>query len=162
PATNTELWLPLGLDPAKAEPANFNYQAVGRLAPNVTREAATAELARILPRVVTEFPGVITAAMMEQVHMRPVVTPLRDLIVGDIGRVLWVVLGAVGFVLLIACANVANLFLVRSEGRQKELAVRAALGAGRGAMLAQLASEGALLALLGGALGLALAAPGVR
>jgi predicted permease len=162
PAASTELWLPLGLNPAQVDPASFNYGVVARLAPNVTREAATAELTRIMPRVVTEFPSLLTMSMLEQVHLRPVVTPLRDIVVGEIDRVLWVVLGTVGFVLLIACANVANLFLVRAEGRQKELAVRAALGAGRGAMLAQLASEGGLLAALGGALGLALAVPGVR
>ncbi|HEX4469961.1 MAG TPA: ABC transporter permease [Gemmatimonadaceae bacterium] len=162
PSAGNELWLPLGLNPAKVEPASFNYSVVARLAPNVSRAAATEELTRILPRVVTEYPSMLTMSMLEQVHLRPVVTPLRDTIVGDIGRVLWVVLGTVGFVLLIACANVANLFLVRAEGRQKELAVRAALGATRGALVAQLAAEGALLAALGGIGGLALAVPGVR
>ena len=162
PSTSTELWLPLGLNPAKVEPASFNYSAVARLAPNVSGVAATDELTRILPRVVTEFPSVLTMSMLEQVHLRPVVTPLRDVVVGDIGRVLWVVLGTVGFVLLIACANVANLFLVRAEGRQKELAVRAALGAARGALIGQMAAEGALLAAFGGVTGLTLAVPGIR
>jgi predicted permease len=162
PSTSTELWLPLALDPAKVEPASFNYSAVARLAPKVSGIAATEELTRIMPRVVTEFPSALTMSMLEQVHLRPVVTPLRDVVVGDIGRVLWVVLGTVGFVLLIACANVANLFLVRAEGRQKELAVRAALGAARGALVAQVAAEGGVLALIGGAAGLALAVPGVR
>jgi predicted permease len=162
PSAGNGLWLPLGLNPAKVEPASFNYSVVARLAPNVSPAAATEELTRIMPRVVTEYPSVLTMSMLEQVHLRPVVTPLRDTIVGDIGRMLWVVLGTVGFVLLIACANVANLFLVRAEGRQKELAVRAALGAARGALVAQLAAEGALLAALGGIGGLALAVPGVR
>src|SRR5436190_353560 len=90
PSTNTELWLPLALDPAKVEPASFNYSAIGRLAPNVSRIAATEELTRIMPRVVTEFPGQLTMSMLEQVHLRPVVTPLRDVVVGDIGRVLTV------------------------------------------------------------------------
>ncbi|HZI42644.1 MAG TPA: ABC transporter permease [Gemmatimonadaceae bacterium] len=162
PSASTELWLPLNLDPAKVEPASFNYSAIARLAPNVSRAAATEELTRIMPRVVTDFPSPLTMSMLEQVHLRPVVTPLRDVVVGDIGRVLWVVLGTVGFVLLIACANVANLFLVRAEGRQKELAVRAALGAARGALMGQLAAEGWLLAVFGGVAGLALAVPGVR
>ena len=162
PVADAELWLPLAFDPAKTEPAGFNFSAVGRLAPNVTPTAAAAELSRILPRVVTEFPSMLSPSMLEQAHMRATVTPLRDVIVGDIGPVLWVVLGTVGFVLLIACANVANLFLVRAEARQKELAVRAALGAERGELLVPLAMEGALLALAGGAIGLALAVPGVR
>jgi predicted permease len=162
PVSGTELWLPLGLNPAKTQPASFNYTAVGRLASNVTSAQAVDELSRILPRVLTEFPSELTASMLEQAHFRPVVTPLRDVVVGDIGRVLWVILGTVGFVLMIACANVANLFLVRSEGRQKELAVRAALGADRRALLAQLGVEGGLLAALGGLTGLALTVPGVR
>jgi predicted permease len=162
PSAGTELWLPLRLDPAKAEATSFNYTVVARMAPNVSRIAATDEMTRILPRVVTEFPSLLTLSMLEQVHLRPVITPLRDIIVGDIGRVLWVVLGTVGFVLLIACANVANLFLVRAEARQKELAVRAALGAERGELLSQLVTEGLLLAAAGGGAGLALAIPGVR
>ena len=161
PVADAELWVPLAFDPAKTEPASFNFSAVGRLAPNVTPAAAAGELTRILPRVVTEFPSLLSLSMLEQAHFRAIVTPLRDVIVGDIGRVLWVVLGTVGFVLLIACANVANLFLVRAEARQKELAVRAALGAVWSELLAPLATEGALLALAGGGIGLALAVPGV-
>jgi len=162
PVADAELWLPLAFDAAKTEPASFNFSAVGRLAPNATPATAAAELTRILPRVVTEFPSMLSLSMLEQAHVRAVVTPLRDVIVGDIGRVLWVVLGTVGFVLLIACANVANLFLVRAEGRQKELAIRAALGAERRELLAPLATEGAFLAMAGGTAGLALAVPGVR
>ena len=162
PVADAELWVPLALDPAKTEPGSFNYSAVGRLAPNASPAGAAAELTRILPRVVTEFPSVLSLSMLEQAHVRAIVTPLRDVIVGDIGRVLWVVLGTVGFVLLIACANVANLFLVRAEARQKELAVRAALGAERRELLAPLATEGVVLGLAGGAAGLALAVPGVR
>ena len=151
PVRDAEIWLPMALDPAKTEPASFNYSAVGRLAPNATPATAAAELTRILPRVVTEFPSMLSLSMLEQAHVRAIVTPLRDVIVGDIGRVLWVVLGTVGFVLLIACANVANLFLVRAEARQKELAVRAALGAERRELLAPARRGGRLLALAGGA-----------
>ncbi|HVE78269.1 MAG TPA: ADOP family duplicated permease, partial [Gemmatimonadaceae bacterium] len=162
PTPATELWLPSDVDPGNTESATFDYRAVARLRDGVSPEAAAADLQRLLPRVPEAFPGRLTAAAIEQTRMRAVVRPLRDVVVGDVGRVLWVVLGAVGFLLLIACANVANLFLVRAEGRQHELAVRRALGAGRGAIAAEFLSEGVVLAALGGALGVALAAAGVR
>src|SRR6185369_7212324 len=107
-------------------------------------------------------PGRLTAQSIVQIRMRAVVRPLRDVVVGDVGRVLWVVLGAVGCVLLVACANVMNLFLVRAEGRQHELAVRRALGAGRGALIVEFMAEGVVLAAVGGTLAVGLAAAGVR
>ncbi|HET9983342.1 MAG TPA: ABC transporter permease [Longimicrobiales bacterium] len=162
PAAGTELWLPVGIDPARTESAIFDYRAVARLRPGVTAAAAAAELQRLLPRVPEAFAGRLTAAAIAQIKMRAVVRPLRDVVVGDVGPALWVVLGSVGFVLLAACANVANLFLVRAEGRRRELAVRRALGAGRGRIVAEFLSEGLVLAAAGGALGVAAAAAGVR
>ncbi len=162
PEAATDAWLPIGIDPAHTKSAAFDYRAVGRLRRGVTIEAATADLQRLLPQVPEAFPGRLTAPAIALTKMRAVVRPLRDVVVGDVGRVLWVVLGAVAFVLLIACANVANLFLVRADGRQQELAIRRALGAGRAAMTAELISEGALLCAVGGGLGLGLATLGVR
>src|SRR6185436_1674930 len=107
----------------------------------VSVAAAAADLQGLLPHVPEAFPGRLTTAAIEATHMRAVVRPLRDVVVGDVGRVLWVVLGAVACVLLIACANVMNLFLVRAEGRQHELAVRRALGAGRGALIVEFMAE---------------------
>ena len=99
--------------------------------------------------------------MWEQAHVRPVVTPLLSSIVGDVSTLLWILLGSVGLVLLIACANVANLFLVRGEARQLELAVRGALGSGIAGIVAQCLSEALVLAATGGLIGVLLAVVGV-
>lgn len=162
PSASAQLWYPMGLDAAHADPGSFNYTAVARLKPGVTATAATADLDRILPRLLDEFPSNIPKAMFEQAHLHPVVQPLRDVVVGSVTRLLWILFGAVALVLIIACANVANLFLVRSEGRQRELAVRTALGAGGAALVAQHLGEALVLAIGGGALGIALAAGAVR
>jgi putative ABC transport system permease protein len=162
PSATPQLWYPMRLDPAKADPGSFNYSAVARLKPGVTATAAAADLDRILPGLLDEFPSNIPKAMFEQAHVHPVVQPLRDVVVGGVTRLLWILFGAVGLVLVIACANVANLFLVRSEGRQRELAVRTALGAGGAALVAQHLGEAMVLATGGGALGIALAATAVR
>jgi len=162
PDERTDLWLPVNIDAARTASATFDVQALARLRPGVTLEAAAADLQALLPHVPESFPGRLTAAAIDAIKMQAVVRPLRELLVGEIGRTLWVVLAAAAFLLLIACANVANLFLVRAEARQLELAVRRALGAGRGAIVAEFLAEGLILAALGGALGLVLAESGVR
>ena len=162
PSAAVELWFPLRLDPAQANAGSFNYHGVARLAPGVTADAARADLERILPRLLEVYPSGIPPEMFAQAHLKPVVTPLRDVVVGDVGRLLWILLGSVFLLLLIACANVANLFLVRGESRQRELAVRTALGAGLAVVLAQYLSEALLLAAGGGMVGVALAAVAVR
>ena len=162
PGARTDLWMPLAIDPSKADIGSYNYRAVGRLRDGITPATAAADLQSLVHRLPDEYPGPVTRSMIEQVKLRITVQPLRDRIVGDIGGVLWVVLATVGFVLVIACANVANLFLVRAEGRQKELAVRTALGASSRSIAAHFLAEGAVLASIGGVLGLALAVWGVR
>jgi putative ABC transport system permease protein len=162
PSSDTELWLPMRLDPAKTESATFDYQAIARLRDGISIDAAAADLQRLLPHLPEEFPGRMTRGSIEQTHMRASVRPLAAVIVGDIGRVLWVVMAAAGFVLAIACANVANLFLVRAEARRKSIAVQCALGAATGDILVEFLSEGFLVASLGGLLGLGAAAAGVR
>jgi predicted permease len=162
PSNEIELWLPMTIDPANLQVGSFNYDGIGRLRPGVTPERAAGELSDLAVRV-TELPNsIIDRAMIKTARFGAVVHPLRDDIVGDVAPVLWIVLGSVGIILLIACANVANLFLVRAEGRQREVAVRSALGASRGSIARLFLDESVALSLAGGLIGLALAAAGVR
>jgi predicted permease len=154
PAPDTELWLPMRLDPAKTESASFDYRAIARLRDGVSIDAAAADLQTLLPRLPDEFPGRLTRASLEQTQMRTSVRPLAAVIIGDIGLVLWVVLAAAALVLAIACANVANLFLVRAESRRDAVAVKRALGAASRTLILESLAEGFLVAAIGGALGL--------
>ena len=162
PSTTTRLWIPLTFDPAHTSDGSFNYGGIGRLRSDVTIDAARADLERILPRLLDEFPNPIPRAMWEGAHVRPSVTPLRESLVGDVSRLLWILLGSVLLVLVIACANVANLFLVRGEARSLEHAVRGALGSGIAGIVAQCLSEAIALSLAGGAIGVSLAAVGIK
>ena len=162
PEPGTALWIPLVIDPAHTASAAFDFRGIARLRDGVTLDAARADLARLLPTVPVVYPGRLTAEGIRLTHMQPVVRPLRDVVVGDVGKVLWVVLGAAVLLLAIACANVANLFLARAEGRQRELAVRRALGAGRLSVLGEFLVEAGMLAAAGAALGIACALAAVR
>ena len=158
------LVMPLRFNRGKTYMGNFSWQGVARLKPGVTLAQADADVARMLPMAAERFPPPpgYTAKMFEDARIAPFLRPLKDDLVGDIGNTLWVLMGTVGIVLLIACANVANLMLVRAEGRQQELAIRAALGAGWGRIARELLVESALLGIAGGALGLALAYGALR
>jgi predicted permease len=153
------IFLPLRFDRSKTFLGNFSYEALGRLEPGVTIEQASADVARMLPIVNQSFPAPpgFSAKLFEEAHFGPNLRPLKQDVVGDVGGTLWVLMGSIGLVLLIACANVANLLLVRVEGRRQELAVRAALGASRGRIAAELLSESVLLGMLSSVLGLGLA-----
>jgi predicted permease len=143
---------------------NFSYEALARLRPGVTMAQASADVARMLPIVNRTFPAPdgFSVKLFEQARIAPNLRPLKQDVVGDVGKVLWVLMGSIAMVLLIACANVANLLLVRVEGRRQELAIRAALGAGWGRIAAQLLFESVILGLLGSVLGLALAYGALR
>ncbi|MDQ3171515.1 MAG: ABC transporter permease [Acidobacteriota bacterium] len=155
-----ELWLPLTIDPAS--PGNrgghFLY-LIGRMKPNVEIGQARAELDTLIQRWQTDFPGTHTP---HPVNHRLRIDPLKDDIVGNVATALWVLQGAVGFVLLIACANLANLLLARAETRQREFAVRTALGAGTGRLLRQFVTEGVILAIAAAVAGVAIAYFGLQ
>lgn len=158
------LYLPFQLDRSQVFIGNFSYQALARLRPGVTLKQANDEVARMIPVALDRFPMPtgFTREMIEEVGLGPDLRPLKEDVVGDVGNVLWLLLGTVGMVLLIACANVANLMLVRAEGRRQELAIRSALGAGRRRIGAELLLESVLLGIAGGTAGLALATAGLR
>jgi predicted permease len=161
---NAGLILPFHLNRGSAFIGNFSYQAVARLKPGATIAQANADVARMLPIMVANFrpaPG-MNLKMIEEARLGPNVRPLKNDVVGDVGKVLWVLMGTIGIVLFIACANVANLLLVRAEGRQQELAIRAALGASRGRIARELLLESITLGVLGGALGIGLADAALR
>jgi len=162
PRPEAQLWLPLTITPAEVSVGNFNYDAVARLKGGITPELAKADLDPLVWSLPEAFPGEITVALLEKARFNTIIRPLRDEVVGDVGSALWILLGTVGFLLLIACANVANLFLVRGEGRQREVAVRTALGAGRGHLAGFFLTESFLLAVGGAALGLSLAAAAIE
>ena len=156
---NVALILPFQLNRSETFVGNFSFQGIARLKPGVTIAQANADVARMLPMMMRKFkpaPG-ISVEMFEQARFGPNLRPLKQDVVGDIGKVLWVLMGTVGIVLFIACANVANLLLVRAEGRQQELAIRTALGASWRQIASEPLLESLTLGLIGGVIGLGLA-----
>src|SRR5437899_11991386 len=127
-------------------------------------QLVNADISLMLPIVMTSFapPPGFGMNMFQNARIAPNARPLKQDVVGDVGNVLWVLMGSIGMVLLIACANAANLLLVRVEGRRQELALRAALGAGWGRIAAELLLESIILGLLGSVLGLGLAYAALR
>jgi len=164
-SSDTRVWLPVKhTDHAIME--DFSYLAVARLAPGATAEQAQRELAAVLPRMAESFPSVesgsSTASWLADVKPTPLVIPLREQITGDIARPLWMLAAAAGLVLLVAWANVINLMLIRADGRQQELAVRQALGAGRMRIAGHFLGESLVLGVIAGALALLVASGAVR
>lgn len=164
--TNLALLLPMKLNRAEIykEGLGFNFGGIARLKPGVTLEQANTDIARMLPIVEKSFspPPGFSATIYQDARFEPNVRPLKQEVVGDVDKVLWVLMGGISLVLMIACANLANFFLVRAEGRQQELATRAALGASRVRIATELWFESLILAVLGGLLGLGLAYGALR
>ena len=151
----TELWLPIAFTPEqRAEERTGYLEVMARLKPGVTLEQAGQEMTLIAARHAAQIPDA------EGVRMGASIVSYRDDLIGSYRQRLFILLGAVGFVLLIACGNVANLLLARGAGRRREIAIRAALGAGRGRVVRQLLTESLILGLIGGVAGVLLASAG--
>jgi len=156
--------VPLAFERNKLILAGFGYHGIARLKPGVKITEANRDVTRMLPIWMDSWsngPG-SHPHIYETWRITPLIRPLKQEVIGNVGELLWVVMGTIGLVMLIACANVTNLLLVRVESRQQELAVRAALGAGWGQIVRGLLVESVMLGLMGGAFGVGLAYAGVR
>jgi hypothetical protein len=159
-----DLLVPLAFDQHKQILAGFLYRGIARLKPGISIATADADVARLLNVWMDSWTNCPTCDPRFYLNWKigPALRPMKDEVLGGIGGTLWVVMGTIGVVMLITCTNVANLLLVRADARQQELAVRAALGAGRARMVRELLIESLLLALFGGVGGTAVAAAGLR
>ena len=157
-----DLWRPLRLDRENVQLGAFGINGVARIADGSTVGQVRAELEAMLSNLVEIFPDEGAAPIMANAGFRPLIDRAREVVVGDVEATLWILLGAVGFLLLIACANVANLFLVRSEARHGEVAIRAALGESRGRLAGSVLFESIGFGVAGGLLALPLAELAVR
>jgi putative ABC transport system permease protein len=162
PRTGTRLWVPMELDPNDVDLGRFGTPSVARLLPGVSLQQTSARLAGLLENLAEVFPDEDSAPGLEEAGLTAAAKPLQEYFVGDVRQPLAILLASVSFILLIACANVANLFLVRADGRDREMAVRAALGASRGRIVRSFLTESCLLGIAAGAIGLLLAYAGLR
>ena len=153
------LLVPFQFDRNKIFLGNFSYFMIARLQPGATIDSASTDVARMLPIVMQTFPAPpgFSVKIFEDARLGPNVKLLKSRVIGDVGKTLWLVMGAIALVLLIACANVANLVLVRVEGRRQELAIRSALGAGWRRIASELLFESVVLGVLGSLIGLGVA-----
>jgi len=157
--SDVDVVVPGQIDRNKTTLGGFSVNGLARLKPRVTLQQATADLTRLVPIATHSFPPPkdFSIALFEQANFTPTLQPLKIDVIGDIGHVLWVLMGGIAIVLLVACANVANLLLVRIEGRRQELAIRVALGADHKNVVAGLLLESLVLGCAGSAIGLGLA-----
>jgi putative ABC transport system permease protein len=158
PSRETDLWLPREVNPVADRFGSFTLAGIARLAPRANVESAREELQQLIPRLLERFPGPTSRQVVDDARLTALVVPLKEAIVGPVAATLWVLSGTVGLLLLIAGVNVTNLMVVSVERRNREIALRTALGAGPRAIAAYFLSETAWLAGLSGAIGFALAA----
>jgi putative ABC transport system permease protein len=157
-----DLILPMRMNAAQPGAGNFCCDAVARLKPGVTVADANADIDRMLPAYLETYLRPLAGDLTDAMQFRAAVRPLKEDVVGNVGQVLWVLLGSISLLLLIACANVANLLLIRAEARATELALRTALGAGWRRLARGLMVESLTLSLLGGLIGVGIAYGGLR
>ncbi len=166
PNASTQIWLPVAIDPTEQFYGGFNYDGIARLKPGVSIATAERDFAAILPRTPELFPmmapGVPTQMILDQAKPAPRLVPHKEDVVGGIAKTLWIVAAAAGLVLLVACANVTNLILVRADARQRELAVREAIGASRIRVLMHFFAESAVITAVAAVVGLGLATLAIR
>ena len=156
--------VPLKFDRNKTYLGDFTYEGIARLKPGASLAQANADEARMIPITLRSFPPYpgYSLEMFQKAHIGPDTLPLKQVVIGNVSKLLFILMGGIGMVLLIACANVANLLLVRTEGRRHELAIRAALGATSSRLAKGLLVESLTIGLMGGALGLGLAYGALR
>jgi predicted permease len=152
-----DLWVPLRVDRSGQFWNSHVFPGIARMAPGATVESVAREIEGFTARLPEAFPDAYSQQFFDRYGFRTQVTPLKDSVLGDLARNLWIIFGGVALVLLIACTNVANLFVVRMEGRRRELGIRSALGATRGALARYVLAEGLTLSLLGGLAAIVLA-----
>jgi putative ABC transport system permease protein len=153
-----DMWLPARFNPDDPPAGNFGWNAIGRLKPGVRPDDAAKQLEPLVQRAMeTYIKSPNYRAFLTDGRYRPIVHSMKEDIVGDAREALWILLGTVGMVLIIACLNVANLCLVRAEGRQREMAVRLALGGNRGGIIRSLLTEALVLSVIGSIVGVLLA-----
>lgn len=158
PDRSTGLWVPLTVDPSNLAPMSFGYPGVARLAPGVSVEAARSDVSRITGQLTEVYPDRITPTWVERGEFHSYVRPLKEKVVGDVRVQVWLVFGTAGLLLLLAVTNVANLFVVRTEERSREMAVRRAMGSGRLGLLGHALAESLVVGAVSGLVGLGLAA----
>jgi predicted permease len=158
---DADVILPVVVNRSRLIRPGFRFSGVARLKPGVTLAQANADVTRMLSVWLHAWPGGATQ-FYESMRITPALRPLKDDVIGDTGATLWLVMGTIAVVLLIACANVTNLLLVRAEARRQEVAVRAALGAGSWRLTRELLLESVLLSVLGGLLGVGVAYAALR
>jgi predicted permease len=163
PSPETELWRPVTIDPANLEVGAFLYPSIARLRAGVDPATAAADVSALVHKIPGEYgkPD-LTPGIIKRIRLAVIVHSLRDELVGDVSGLLWILLGSAGAILLIACANVANLGLVRAEADLREAAIRSALGASRGQLVSAMLTESVVSAAVAGVVGLGLAAGGIQ
>ena len=161
-STNSpDFFLPLRMNRATPVQGNFGFNAIARLKPGVRAADASTHLIPIVQKIMETAGSPTYKAFLADGGYKPQVVLMKEDLVGDLERPLWILLGTVGMLLLVACANVANLFLVRAEGKQREIGIRAALGAGRVSLIRHVMSEAFVLAAIGAGLGVLVASIGL-